>query len=72
MLLLSRVVLSRPAEDGASRGPQSELAESWALMGLLAVGLSRDVGHTVPPTAATGCVVLTGLSGTAEGWRDWR
>lgn len=40
MLLLSRVVLSRPAKDGASRGLQSELAESWALIGLLAVGLS--------------------------------
>lgn len=65
MLLLSRVVLSRPAKDGASRGP-----ESWALMGLL--GCPGALGSAVPPTATTGCVVLTGLSGAAEDWGDWR
>lgn len=52
MLLLSRVVLLRPAEDGASRGPQSELVESWALMRLLAVGRWGPLCHPWLPWGA--------------------
>jgi len=63
MLSLSKVVLSRPAEDGASRGPQPESAESWALMELLAVGLSWGAGAR---RATHGCHRVHGADGAVR------
>lgn len=45
MLVLRRAALSRPAEDGASRGLQPEPVTSWASLGLKGSGgLEGDKG----------------------------
>lgn len=62
----SLVVMSRPAKDGASRGPQSEPAESWSLTGLLGLGPSRGAGAR---SATHGCCRVRGADGAVRNCR---